>query len=124
MKTLTILAMLFCFGCATPPQRPNIDQMALDVMAGKYKGVTVQEINQQFEDYDKARAEYEQTATYKATLIAVAPLLLLGGAMGDMPYCGYRGSGYQGYHGYGGKTVLTSTPIGGGAYQTVIKGYR
>jgi hypothetical protein len=81
-------------------------------------------VNKAYDDYYAARKEYEESYSYKLTMLAVAPLLVLGAAAGGMPYCGYRGYGYRGYHGYGGKTILTTTPIGGGAYQTVIKGYR
>ena len=116
MKTLTILlAILLCFGCATPPKPPNSTQMVLDIL--NHRGMTAEQINQAYADYDKARAEYEQTASYKSIPYLLAPLLLLGSAANGLPFGpGSYGYGYRGT----GKMVINSTPTAGGGYRTTI----
>lgn len=122
MKTLTILlAILLCFGCATAPVNP-LWQMSRDSLEGRLT-LTADQINQACADYDKARAEYEQTASYKAIPFIVAPLLLVGGALGDMPSCGYRGSGY-GSGCLPSKAIVNTTPTAGGGTSSTIKWYR
>ena len=125
MKTLTILlAILLCFGCATPPKPPNSTQMVLDIL--NHRGMTAEQINQAYADYYKARDEYEQSASYKLTLAAIFPLLILGGAANGLP-CGYRGSGYRGYQGYqgcGGRAVINTVPTTGGGSVSTINYYR
>jgi len=125
MKTITIIAaMLLCFGCATAPSRPNEMEMFKAVMEHR---ITADQINQAYADYEKAKAEYEQTATYKSIPYLLAPLLILGGAVGGMPSCGYRGFGYRGYQGYqgcGGRAVINTVPTTGGGSVSTIKYYR
>jgi hypothetical protein len=116
MKTIVILSVILCFGCATPPSRPNEYQMMMDIMAGR--GMTVDQINQSYADYDKARAEYEQTASYKSIPWLLAPLLILGGAANGLPL-GPASAGYGLYRGPG-KVVINSTPTVGGGYRTTI----
>lgn len=116
MKTLTILlAILLCFGCATPPSRPN--EMAM-VDAVMNHGMKADQVNQIYADYDKARAEYEQTASYKSIPYLVAPLLILGGAANGLPL-GPASAGYGLYRGPG-KVVINSTPTPGGGYRTTV----
>ena len=135
MKTIAIIVFMFCLGCATQPVRPDITQMALDVMAGR--GQSLEQINQTFANYDKAREEYENSASYKMKILAVVPLLVLGVAASDVPYyrygyyggwrgygCGYRGYGYPGCGYRPGKTIVNSIPTGGGGYMTTIKHYK
>jgi len=125
MKTITIIVVLFCFGCAKAPSRPNEMEMFKAVMEHR---ITADQINQAYADYEKAKAEYEQTATYKAIPWLVAPLLILGGAVGSMPSCGYRGSGYgsgyRGYQGCGGRAVINTVPTTGGGSVSTVKYYR
>jgi len=73
--------------------------------------------NEALKDYDKARAEYEQTASYKSIPYLVAPLLILGGAANGLPY-GAASHGY-GWRGSG-KVVINSTPTSSGGYRTTI----
>jgi len=86
-------------------------------------GMKADQVNQIYADYDKARQEYEQTATYKAIPYLVAPLLILGAAAGDMPYC----SGYRGYR-YGcqipSKAIINTVPTANGGSSSTIKWYR
>ena len=121
MKTITVIAILFCFGCASPPARPNDFQMVMDIMAGR--GMTADQINQTYTDYEKAKAEYENSASYKLKILAVTPLLLLGAATADMPYCsGYRGSRYG--CGVPSKAIVTTNPTAGGGTSSTIKWYK
>jgi len=137
-RNLMIIMLLLCFGCATAPTPPDLTQLMLDsvdrVRTGRAgTGPTADQLNQQFADYDKARQEYESSTSYKLKILAVVPLLVLGAAASDIPcyrygyYGGWRGYGYQGCGNYGyrpGKTIVTTNPIGGGAYQSVIKHYK
>jgi hypothetical protein len=118
VKTITILALLLCFGCATPPTPPNSVQMTLDIL--NHKPVDVEKI---YADYAQARAEYEQTASYKSIPYLVAPLLILGGAANGLPL-GPASAAYGvyspgGLHGPG-KVTINSTPTVGGGYRTTI----
>lgn len=139
MKVIVIIILL-CFGCAIPPTPPNLTQLMLDsvdrVRTGKTgTGPAAEQINQQFTDYDKAKQEYENSSSHRLKILAVVPLLALGAAASDVPfyrygyYGGWQGHGYRGYYGYRnycypGKTMATTSPIGGGSYQTVIKHYK
>lgn len=118
MKVLAVTILILIVGCATAPSRPN--EAALMDAVMNY-GMKADQVNQIYADYDKARAEYEQTASYKAIPYLVAPLLILGGAAGNMPYCGYRGSGYGCLPG---KAVINTIPTGGGGSTSTIKWYR
>jgi len=137
MKTTIILTALLCFSCATSPIPPtNLTQLSLEssdrIRTGRARtGPTADQLNQQFADYDKAKQEYENSASYKLKVLAVMPLLVLGGSAADIPY--YRYGYYNGFRGYYGcwgygylpsKTIVTTNPIGGGSYQTVIKYYK
>ncbi len=114
MKTILILTLIFLVGCATPPQRPNMMELHNAVVN---HGMTADQINQQFADYDTARAEYEQTASFKSIPYLLAPLLILGSAANGLPF----GPASQGY-GYRspGKVVINSTPTSSGGYRTTI----
>ena len=128
MKTITIILVLFGFGCATAPSRPNTMEMMQAIQEHR---ITVDQINQAYADYEKARQEYENSASYKLMILAITPLLILGGAAGGMPSCGYRGSGYgsgyrgyQGYQGCGGRAVINTVPTTGGGSVSTVKYYR
>lgn len=119
MKTpIVIMTLLVCFGCATPPSPPNSLYLLQEGMAGRIKA---DDVNKAWDDFYAARAEYEQTASYKATLVAVAPLLLVGAVAGDMPYCGYRGTRYGCLPS---KAIVNTTPTAGGGTSSTIKWYR
>jgi|WetSurMetagenome_2_1015567.scaffolds.fasta_scaffold103287_1 hypothetical protein len=123
MKAITIILVLFGFGCATAPSRPNTMEMMQAIQEHR---ITVDQINQAYADYEKARQEYENSASYKLTLAAIFPLLILGGAANGLS-CGYRGSGYRGYQGYqgcGGRAVINTVPTTGGGSVSTIKYYR
>jgi hypothetical protein len=118
MKIITIIAaMVCCFGCATAPQPPSPIEMVDAIMN---HGMTADQVNQTWADYRAARAEYEQTASYKSIPYLVAPLLILGGALGDMPYYGCRGSGYGCLPS---KAIINTSPTGSGGTTTTIKWY-
>jgi hypothetical protein len=115
MKTITIIvAMLFCFGCATPPQHPRYPDVGL--------GITMEQEMQghktfwkEMAEYKKARAEYEQTASFKSLPYLLMPLLLLGGAANGILYGGAPryGSIYgTGGYGYSGTPVVVTNPTG------------
>ena len=120
MKTITIIvAMLFCFGCATPPQRPSQLQMALiscsDQLTMEQKLKAHADYNKALEEYNKARAEYEQTASFKSLPYLLIPLLLVGGAANGILYGGAPryGSIYgTGGYGYSGTPVVVTNPTG------------
>ena len=116
MKIIMIIAaMLFCFGCATPPHRPGMMEMYNLIESGS---ITLEQQKQIYADYDKARAEYEQTASYKSIPYLLAPLLILGGAANGLPL-GPGSAGYGLYRGPG-KVVINSTPTPGGGYRTTV----
>jgi hypothetical protein len=124
MAKILVMAMaLFFAGCATAPSRPNDMEMLRAIQEHR---ITADQINQVYADYEKAKQEYENSASYKLTLLAITPLLILGAAAGSVPYCGYRGYGYgyRGYYGYGGKTVINTVPTTGGGSLSTIKYYR
>ena len=117
---LAVVIILLCFGCATPPSPPNSLYLLQEAMAGRMKA---DDVNKAWDDFYAARAEYEQSASYKATLVAVAPLLILGAAAGDMPYCsGYRGARYGCQ--IPSKAIVNTTPTAGGGTSSTIKWYR
>ena len=113
MKTLIIILFLFLVGCVSAPQRPNSIAMYNAVM----NGMTAKQVNQIYADYDKAKAEWEQSASCKAIPWLFAPLLILGGAANGLPY-GAASHGY-GWRGSG-KVVINSTPTSSGGYRTTI----
>lgn len=122
MKNLMIIVIIFfCFGCVTPPQRPNLVRVALascdNQLTMEQKLKIHADYNKDLADYEKTRAEYEQTASYKSTPYLLAPLLILGSAANGLPL-GPASHGY-GYRGSG-KVVINSTPTAGGGYRTTI----
>ena len=122
-KRLLVAMAIFCMGCATAPTFPSFSQTYDDIKAGR---LTADGVNKRYDDYYAARKEYEQSASYKLTIAALFPLLLLGGAANGLP-CGYRGSGYRGYQGYqgcGGKAVINTVPTTGGGSVSTINYYR
>lgn len=119
MKTIAIFAILLCLGCATPPSPPNSLYLLQEGMAGRIKA---DDVNKAWDDFYAARAEYEKSASYKATMAAVAPLLLIGAAAGGMPYCGYRVPRYG--CGVPSKAIVNTTPISGGGTTSTIKWYK
>ena len=119
MKIIVILAILLCCGCATAPAPPNSRYMMQEIMAGQMKADGV---NKAWDEFYAARAEYEKSASYKATMAAVAPLLLIGAAAGGMPYCGYRVPRYG--CGVPSKAIVNTTPISGGGTTSTIKWYK
>ena len=126
MKTFVIALLILFVGCASAPYRPDPIYMLNEIQAGRMKA---EDVNKIYDDYRVARQEYEDSAGYKMTVGAtLVGLSLVGVAAGGLSNCGYgyRGypSGYNGYYGPGGKTIITTNPITGGGYQTVIKGYK
>lgn len=125
MKTLitALLALTLLAGCATPPTPPNLTQLTLDsvdrLMTGRAgTGPTADQLNQQFADYDKARAEYEQTASYKSIPYLLAPLLILGGAANGLPL-GPASAKYGVYS--PSNAVINTVLTGGGGYRTTVR---
>ena len=118
MKTITILTLLLLVGCASGPQRPNNLYILQEIQAGRMKGGDVERM---YADYDKARAEYEASDSFKwkkgLLLTAIVPLLILGSAANGLPF----GPASQAY-GYRspGKVVINSTPTSSGGYRTTI----
>ena len=112
-----LLALTILAGCASAPARPDPFKMAIDIMEGRGNGMTAQQVNQTFADYDKARAEYEQSASYKAKLVAVVPLLILGGAANGLPF-GPASAKYGVYS--PSNAVINTVPTGGGGYRTTV----
>ena len=114
MKTLTIVIMvLICFGCAAAPKHPGHAKMMIALSRGE---LTPNQVRKAYADYDKARDEYQQTATYKALPYLVIPLLLIGSGAHGLLYDGVpRYGSYYGFGGYGysGKPAVTITPTGG-----------
>lgn len=122
MKNLMVIFLIIVAGCATAPSRPNTMEMMQAIQEHR---ITVDQINQAYADYEKARQEYEQSTSYKLMILAITPLLILGGAANGFS-CGYRGSGYRGYQGYqgcGGRAVINTVPTTGGGSVSTVKYY-
>jgi hypothetical protein len=117
MKIAVIFMAMLCFSCVTTPSPPNILYLMGEIQAGRMKA---DDVNRTYDDYYAARKEYEQSASYKATLVVATPLLLLGSAAGNMPYCGYRGYGYGCLPS---KAVVNTFPTPGGGTSSTIKWY-
>ena len=115
MKTmLVVLSILFLAGCVSAPRMPSSAYMLQEIHAGR---MTVDDVNKIYDDHRAARAEYEQSGSYKLTIAAITPLLILGGAANGLPFGpGTHGYGYRG----SGKVVINSVPTSGGGYRTTI----
>jgi|WetSurMetagenome_2_1015567.scaffolds.fasta_scaffold123156_2 hypothetical protein len=103
IKIVTVIfSALLLSGCSFGPQRPNAMAMTDAIMN---HGMKADQVNQIYADYDKARAEYEQSTGYKVltgTLMGVA-------AIGAVAPRGYSG---------GGVINTKTTSNGHGSYST------
>ena len=118
MKTmLAVLSILLLAGCASAPRMPSSAYMLQEIHAGRMKA---DDVNKIYDDYRVARAEYEESASYKATLGAVMVGMVVVGAAAGSLSSGYRSSNYT----LPNKVIVNSIPTGGGGYMTTIKGYK
>jgi hypothetical protein len=121
VKILVTLLLAFLVGCGSAPPRPNMMAMLDRIKAGT---ITVDEINQKYDDYYRAQAEYENSTGYKlGTGVLMLGLGAASLAAGSYSNC-YYGRGYYGSCALPSKVTIGTTPTPGGSSLTTIKYYK
>lgn len=118
MKTITIIAILLCFGCATVPHPPNMMDQYNRIKAGS---LNADGVNSEWDAYYAADKEYNERVknSVAGPILVGAILTTVSAACTPVAYGPYSVGG----HLYPGKVIVNTIPTGGGGSMSTVKWY-